>query len=361
MESAPLAPTGSGSNLVVSSTTALSLRVGEVVQAVVQARSSLDTVVLNMRGAMIEAKTELPLLPGQTLALKVDATGSELRLRVMQGPEQAKAAQTEMILASLAGLKNLPSAAAELAKLSGLLFMLPDAVKSRAPELGLLGKLLLPMENMQAETLEKTVANSGLFLEAKLRLIAEQAGQDIGALPKTEALLANDLKAVLLKARAALDDPVVSSQLRDAGVNPKDLGRTLNALVNNLEFQQLQSKLGESLQLFLPLFWHGLNEEWVKFKSKGKGEAAGASWSCTINLDLERVGKLRSQVLLQSGFVHVKVYSDNPAFVDAFKQNQELLNAQFDGARIKLGGLSVMFRQQLDFNEELPEGLDIRI
>jgi hypothetical protein len=292
--------------------------------------------------------------------LAVDTLGNELRLRVMQGPEQARAAQTGKILASLVGLKNLVPAATELATLSGFLKILPETIKSQVPELALLGKILVPMESVNGETLEKAVANSGVFLESKLRLIAEHAGQDPGAGRLAEQLLTGDLKGVLLKARSALDDPDLAAHLRDAGVNPKDLGRTLNALVNNLEFQQLQSKLGESLQLFLPLLWHGLNEEWVKFKSKGGG-TAGESWSCTINLDLERVGKLRSQVLLQSGFVHVKVFSDNPAFVDAFRENQELLNKQFSGAQLKLGGLSVTFRRDLDFSEELPEGLDLRV
>ncbi len=335
----------------------LPLRSGQVIRAVVQEIVSEDAVLLQLGGSSIQAKTDLPLSAGQTLFLKVDTLGSEIRLRITEGPQASDSALVDALLTSLARLKTLEPAAAGLEKLTGFLNLIPEGIKEQVPELSVLGKILLPIETLDGEALKQAVVDSGVLFEAKLRIIAEQR------LPMGEAgaqIPGSDLKGVLLAMKDALTDTSVAGALRDAGVSSQQLNQTLDKLLGNIELQQIQSKLGDALQLFLPVLWNELREEWISFK-KTKGGAVDAGYSCTINLELERIGKLRSHILFQSGRIHVKMICDNPAFVETIQNHSELLGRQLESVGLKSGGISAALKQDLDFTQDFSTGLDLRV
>lgn len=355
----PLAITaGQAGNLYPSTKTPLSLRPGQVIRAVVQDIISEDTVLLQFGNTPIQAKTDLPLNTGQVLFLKVDTLGSEIRLRVTAGPQENDAALVDALLTSLSRLKTLEPAAAGLEKLAGLLHAIPEGIKDRVPELSILGKLFFPIEAFDGDALKKAVIDSGVLFEAKLRIIAEQAVWEGGA--GGAQIPGSDLKGVLLAVKDALADSGVSGALRDAGVSTQQLNQTLDKLVGNIELQQIQSKLGDTLQLFLPVLWNELKEEWISFK-KTRSNSVDTGYSCTINLELERIGKLRSHVLLQSGRIHIKMICDNPAFVEIMQKHSELLGRQLESAGLKAGGISAALKQNLDFSQDVSTGFDLHI
>jgi len=160
--------------------------------------------------------------------------------------------------------------------------------------------------------------------------------------------------------RDMLDNPFTIDQFRNAGIVPQQLAQTIEKLIGNIEFLQMQSKLGESLQLFLPLIWKDLKEEWITFKKTGRG-LADPAYTCTVNLDLERIGKLRSHVHLHSGIIHVRMFSNNPAFVNTLQDHAELLGNQLEIVGLKLGGMNITYKRDLDFSRDVSDGLDIRV
>ncbi|HUL00693.1 MAG TPA: flagellar hook-length control protein FliK, partial [Nitrospirota bacterium] len=168
-----------------------------------------------------------------------------------------------------------------------------------------------------------------------------------------------DLKGVLLKVRNELDNPNMIQSLRDAGIRPIQLQRTLDKLLANIEYQQVQSRLGDTLQLFLPVLWNKLKEEQITFKS-GNRSSPETPFSCTINLAFEHIGKLRSHVLFQSGRIHVNFVSDNPIFTDMLKGHANHLGNQLERVGLPVGRLSVKFKSDLDFSEDVSDRLDIK-
>jgi hypothetical protein len=357
----PISPISPTINLPTNVKTPITLRVGEIVRAVVQDRVSQNAVLLQLGNLLIQAKTDLPLNAGQVLFLKVDTLGSEIQLRLTAGPAESDAALTDALLSALAGLKNRGPASADLIILSGFLKAIPDELKKQIPELSVLEGLLLRVDTLTGERLEKAVIDSGVLFEAKLSIIANNKGNDAtGLLKDSLQIPGTDLKGILLKIKNSLGESEIAACLRDAGIVSQQLDRTIEKLISTIEYQQVQSRLGDSLQLFLPLLWQDLREEWIKFKKTRKGQA-DQSYSCTVNLDLERIGKLRSHVLWQSGRIHIRMISDNPAFVDMIRNHSELLGKQLEDAGLNRGGISVTFKQDIDFNRDVPDSLDVRV
>jgi hypothetical protein len=356
-----ISPLGPTVNLPANVKTPITLLVGEIVRAVVQDRVSQDAVLLQLGNLVIQAKTDLPLNAGQVLFLKVDTLGNEIQLRVTAGPAESYATLTDALLSALAGLKNREPASADLIQLSDFLKAIPDELKQQIPELRVLEGLLLRVDTLTGERLEKAVIDSGVLFEKKLRIIAENKGNDATLLFKDGLQVpGSDLKGILLKIRSYLGEPEIAAYIRDAGIAPQQLERTIEKLIGTIEYQQMQSKLGDSLQLFLPMLWQDLREEWIKFK-KTKKNQVDQSFSCTVNLDLERIGKLRSHLLWQSGRIHIKMVSDNPAFVDMVRDHSGLLGKQLEDSGLNMGGMSVTFKRDIDFDRDIPDGLDIRV
>jgi hypothetical protein len=336
------------------------LRIGDTIRAVVQDRISDDTVLFQYGNSVIQAKTDLPLYAGQVLFLRVNTLGSEIQLQIMATPEDAGVTITDALWSVLAELKNNTAAAANLTKLADLLNRVPIELKNQIPELAVLEKLLLRVDALTGDALEQAVADSGVLFETKLRILAKHAGTDDARATQGALIPGYDLKGVLLRLKDLLVNSDVADRLRAAGTMPEQLGHTVEKLLGNIEFLQVQSKLGESLQVFLPLFWKELKEEQLTFKKTDKGRES-PSYSCTINLEFERIGKLRSQVLFQSGLIHVKLISDKASFANTLQDHAEVLGKQFETAGLKSGRLSIAFKRDLDFSQELPEGLDIRV
>ena len=89
----------------------------------------------------------------------------------------------------------------------------------------------------------------------------------------------------------------------------------VDSLIKNIEFFQLQSKLNDTIELFIPFFWKSLRDGELVFSESYKGPSDSKSYSCTINLDLESSGRVSAIVLLMHDSVHLSFIAEKKEFV----------------------------------------------
>jgi hypothetical protein len=80
-----------------------------------------------------------------------------------------------------------------------------------------------------------------------------------------------------------------------------------------------------------------------------------------VNLDLERAGKVSTQVLLQGGAVHVTLAGENQRFLGLLEDGLELLRGQFEAAGLRPGTLSTRHAPLMDFTVSRSGRLDIKV
>jgi hypothetical protein len=93
-------------------------------------------------------------------------------------------------------------------------------------------------------------------------------------------------------------------------------------VLRNIEFCQLQSKLSDSLQFFLPLVWQQLKDGEIIIREYDRGDPGELSYACTVNLDLERAGRVRVNLAYQSGQVQVTCAAENRSFRNCSCRNR---------------------------------------
>ncbi len=211
---------------------------GQVVDAVVTRVIDAQHVQLALGSSLVEAKTQVPLLPGMRVQLVVRATPEGMKLVLLRPPELSGASAPRAGLATAAGeappagtpgsapaaaaptVSGAPSAdpalalaaamrsaaamqdglaplfadAAVAAKLAGIPLPVREAV------LRLLSFRHPVDKPVEADQLRRAVMRSGLFLESNLGSTAAASAKGYAA----SLAVSDDLKAVLVGLRAAL-------------------------------------------------------------------------------------------------------------------------------------------------------------
>ena len=124
---------------------------------------------------------------------------------------------------------------------------------------------------------------------------------------------------------------------------------------------QLQSKLNDTLQVIVPFVWQDLKEGELVFRESEQGRAGEQAYSCTVNLDLERAGKVSAHVLLQAGSVHVTFSGENERFMKLLDTGIGALREQCEASGIKLGEISIRYSPAVDFAPSRAGALNIRV
>ncbi len=350
-----------GSGLLVSAKNVLSLQVGEIVQA--EVLTITDTAVaIRMKNSILEARTDLPLKQGATLSLLVEETGQDIQLRLIQENEGGLASIKNVILSALNQLKDLKPAAEDMKVLSSLIETMPQAVKESLPDLSALEKIMISVEDLSGSVLKGAVQDSGVLFEAKLRLITLSEGQEDTTLNQKLQTLANsDMKAALLSLREELGNSIVTKSLFQSGVRADALTAAVDNILKNIELLQLQSRLSDTLQVFVPFAWKDLKEGELIFRESERDKPGEETYSCTVNLDLERAGKMSARMLLQSGKIYADVLTENEAFFQLLQDNAMLFRKQADAAGIKLAGFTIHRTSRIENKPPQAGGLNIRI
>jgi hypothetical protein len=214
--------------------------VGQVLQARVVDQTGPQSYTLRAGAHTFEARSPLPLQPGQTLQLQVTASGDPTVLRILPAvaPEQAAVAQ--------ALRTALPRQGDIAPALQRLLTRLADDKPNAPPAGGSVRQLLTelirhlpdPDQLTRPQELKQAVRDAGTFLEAKL---AQQ--------PVEARALISDLKANLLRVAAALRAEVpATSATPTTGPVPAtapsaltELPQALDSALARVQLNQIQS------------------------------------------------------------------------------------------------------------------------
>jgi hypothetical protein len=234
--------------------------------------------------------------------LRVERQENAIYLRLAGNAVQSADAVKNSVLSALNEFGNMGSGTEAMARLVGLLKLLPLHIQENLSEIDIINRFLVQIDQLGGKTLQDVVRNGGVFFETKLRILALGMEAD-GTAADIEAgrIIANDLKASLLRLKDTFLSPVIMQCLKDT-IRPDELSDALNTVLRNIEFCQLKSKLTDSLWFFLPLIWNELKDGEVILRESDQGRPGGNSYSCTISLDLDRAGKIRVNLLFQGGY-----------------------------------------------------------
>jgi Flagellar hook-length control protein FliK len=350
-----------GPILLVNTKNVLSLQTGEIVEAEVITVTD-SAVAIRMKNSIIEARSNLPLKEGEVLSLLVEQDGQGVRLRIIQGNGDTSTAIKNSILAALDMPKELEPASDDIKILSQFIANASSGLRDILPELNVLEALMPSLEKLSGNVLKKAVQDSGVFFEAKLRLLLMDADENgFTADRKIQDLVNGDMKAALLSLKGSLGSVEMVEKLVLNGLRTDKLIDAVNNLLKNTELLQFQSKLSNTLQVFVPFVWQELNNGELIFRESGREHQNEGAYLCTINLDLEHAGRLSASLLLQAGQIYVDVAAENEKFSGILQDNREQLNGQFKAVGLKLGGLNIRQEVRIDTLLSRAGGLNIRI
>lgn len=357
----PVVPhSGADAGLTIDQKTTLALQVGDIVQAQVLTVTDTATAI-RMKGAILEARTNVPLREGETITLVVEGKGDEIRLRLLRGGNDDAALIRNTILSALNSLKGLRPATQDVKLLAGLMNTMPQALKESLPGLVALEKLMASLDGLSGSGLKEAVQGSGVLLETKLRILVMGGAGESAVGGQMRALMDGDMKAALLSLKRALGNPDILDQLTRSNVKTEVLTAAVDNLLKNMELLQLQSRLNDTLQVFVPFVWQELKDGELIFRGSD-GELQGdEAFTCTVNLDLERAGRMSARVLLRTGQVHADISAENERFFLLLQDGAALLRGQLEAAGVRIGSLVMRHQPAMDFKHSQAGGVNLRI
>ncbi len=355
--------------LFIKGRPALTLTAGELLKAkVVEIRPS-GNVVVNIKGHLIDAKTEIPLTKGNNLLVQVETAASEIRLKVI-GAEITSPERISTFLLSLTNRAGITKTAIkEFVRLLEIFKNLPEPVRKALPETESLKGLFPSLRALSGGALKESIESTGILLETKLKISAlksltdEITGKQMikDRAEATESIFSRDLKAILLRIRESLKNEETVKILKNYHIQPEELNAHVERLLRNIEYHQIQSRLNDTLQLFLPFLWERLKDGELIFRKESARTLKDSTYSCYIKLDLGSLGRLTTAVMLMSGKCYVRFLSDNQSLLNKIKQHSPALKEALESAGLKLGNINTEFKRSPESELYLHKGLDLRV
>lgn len=141
--------------------------------------------------------------------------------------------------------------------------------------------------------------------------------------------------------------------------------RLIDGLIKDIETFQVLSKTTNSFYTFLPISWQELKDGEISFK-RGQSDAKGISYSCRINLDLERFGKLSVMVMMYNKEFLVSFRAENPEFQAVLNNNVTVLRELFSSRGLNLKAVNVLDSndvslEQFERLESLEKQISIKV
>lgn len=262
-------------------------------------------------------------------------------------------------------------------RLGNFITQLPAEIKNHPLVENIKKDLMVSIEKLLQTPMKSILQDTGVALEAKLKAIVEmfqqmehseslktEAGkqEEVTILPQGKdtvtheskqpqmqpdiSSIKKDLKAGLLQLKQFIADEGKETL---KGFSTADLTtaqresavRVIDGLIKDIETFQVLSKTTDSFYTFLPISWQGLKDGEVSFK-RGRSDAKGMSYSCRINLDLERFGKLSILAMMYNKEFLVSFRSENPEFQSALNNNAKELQDSFIARGLNLKAVNVL-------------------
>ena len=342
-----LSPSGDGMRFAV----------GDVVQADVlsilpDGNVSIRISTESGKSGIVLARSEVPLADGESVLLKVVGGEPDVTLRflgvIREGgtPGGTPAGLPEMYreLASELAAFRLSTADARQSQESFLL--LPEDVKEAVPGFEAIGRSP-GMEGLDGTILRETVERSGILLETKLKL----AAQDLvpGA----------DRKEALLRLGEALRDRDVAGAFRRAGGSPGEAVVKVDGLLSTIESFQLGSAAQGGVYLPLSLRWDELADGEMLFRKRARGK--GESYTCEINLELRPLGRMSASVTMYDGAFFVSLSPQSEATRSLMSSRSTEVERRFREAGLALRAVSITRKNSVDFGVPARNGVDVEV
>lgn len=343
----------------------ISFQVGEVMKGFVFKILSANLVLIQVKNHLIEAKTEIPLQAGEHLYFEVVSTEGQVHLKRLPGPVSTNASVLLFKALDVLGEKR---GFVPLQQILAQLRDLPEALLKKLPDFKVLEQFFKVFSDVSAAKLKTAIASSGLFFEAKIKSLLMDAAPDKNnteALRKAfQLMIQGDLKGTLLKLKGDLQSKILLAALAKNGVDSQALLREIDLLLNEITYQQFESKLKEGVQVFVPFLWKGLQEGRMIFRRSGQDDENSPDkpgCSCTIFLKLEKIGKLKAHIQMVSGLFYARLVSENARFVHLLEAGRERLKTQLSSTGLQWADISVRHQLEINFEEALSDGIDLKV
>ncbi len=389
---------------------------GQTLNATVIEAESDGRLLLQLegQGKPVEARSPLPLAPGQQVKLMVAIEASRIVLRLLDAEVEQPAMQQAWrsalprqmplasVLHSIARLLQLPppptgphthhpsatgTPPASPLSAAGQPPPLPDnrppgdvarpqpitatAASTQAPDKlpalaeQLLGRIGDPQRLATADGLRQALLNSGLFLEGRL------ARGDISAVQ-------DDFRAGLLRLLGAVREQTAIATAPGAsrgGSTPPgpqlpasmllELSQQIEGALARVRVQQLhtlgsQSGPDPAWLLELPLR-HGAEIDILRLRIQredgNRNSNAATGWSVRLHFDSPRHGSVDSVVTLLGGKIGVSFWADQPQTAERVQLHLEELRGQLQHAGLEVEHLRSTTGRAASTDEPIPGGL----
>lgn len=348
--------------LITHSLKTISLKVGDIVNAEVLEVMDSGNVSLRIKSsntardsAIIIARSGMLLTKGDVILLKVAGLGQEIKLQFVGMSKGIKAEDNPLIRQIQSILSEMPNSGLKVNDvriIKEFFRSMPETMRTVFPEFRVIEKLLPEIAQMSNTSLKTLINASGVMFEARLKLAAME-DSDI------EKLIMSDLKGLLLKVKGELMNEQVLKFIQMSGLQHGEITGAAERLLKAIEFFQLTSYINNVLYTFLPVSWQGLRNGEIIFR-KGR-EDKDDSYSCEINLDLEKIGKLSAAITLFNKLLYVSFYAERPETVSLIISQKKLLENRFVDAGLSLQAVNISHKQDIDFNAKEQGKLDIKV
>lgn len=296
-------------------------------------------------------------------------------------------------------------------KLDKFISQLPESIKNHHLVQNLTKDLIVSIEKLLQTPMKSVLQDTGVVLEAKLKAIVEmfQQMQHLESLksetgdPRESKILGSgsqekavvlhqgkdavtyesekplqhdmtvikrDLKAGLLQLKQVFmeqgEETIKNLFTHDLTAAQKESAvRIIDGIIKDIETFQVLSKTTDSFYTFLPINWQELKDGEVSFK-RGRSDAKGMSYSCRINLDLERFGKLSVIVMMYNKEFLVSFRAENTEFQAVLNNNAKELQNSFIARGLNLKAVNVLdsndsFLEQFERLESFEKMVSIKV
>ncbi|RJQ49519.1 MAG: flagellar hook-length control protein FliK [Nitrospiraceae bacterium] len=350
----------------------LTLKVGAIVKAEVINTSEGGNVLLRIitagtsdqaqKGILIKAFTEVPLSKGQQVYLEVLGGKDSIKMQFIGNMKDPSMPLPQNIPAKfldmLAKLSEARLGNAEFKNILTMLKSLPESVKTAIPEFRGLEKLMVNVRELDGNVLRAFIETSGVAFETKLKIAALSDPQSL--LRNLAALQTEgDLKGLLLRIGNLLKDRQAVKVLEQAGFKISEVSSLIEKFTRHIEFFQLTSRINDMFCTFMPVLWDDLRDGEFQFK---KGKRGGSdSYTCDLNLDLEKLGKLSVSVTVMEKAFYVSLFAERPEIADFIASEKNLLEERFATQGLLLKALTVKQRSGIAIGMPQRQGVNLKI
>jgi hypothetical protein len=314
------------------------------------------------QGTIINAFTEVPLAKGQNIYLEVLGGKDSIKMQLLADIKDPQTVLRQNIpakfLEMLARLSGSRLANTEFKDLLNMLRSLPESIKTAVQEFEGLEKLMLGAKQLDGNVLRAFVETSGVAFETRLKIAVLNDPRSV--LQNLIVLQAEgDLKGLLLKLKDLLKTRDAAEILKQAGFKVSEVSSMVEKFIRHVEFFQLTSRIDDMFYTFLPVMWEGLKDS--EFMFRRDHDENNESFTCDINLDLEKLGKLSVSVTVMEKALYVSFFVERPEVADLISSGKKLLEERFASLGLVLKAINVNQNKGILFGKAQNKGVNLKI